>query len=184
MTRRGNRGDTLFWQALQLYAPSPEWAREGADLDPVSPGDDLDSSPQALSIDGELRFAARWCGGSGVASEVAGGSSNEVGSGALRPSPLQPTWADHPAAEQARLAAAYRVWVLETARRCLVGGVGKGARSSAADVGEAQVRAVVALAVEQREALAELRKMWTWGTAAVEGMRQTALGGGGVDERE
>jgi protein prenyltransferase alpha subunit repeat containing protein 1 len=75
------------------------------------------------------------------------------------------TWAERPAAEQARFAAAHDVWTLEVARR----------------FGRETTQAVTVGA--RGDALDALERWWPWGRAATAGMRETALGGGG-DELE
>ncbi len=74
---------------------------------------------------------------------------------------LHPSWAEHPAAEQARFAAAHALWALEAARRAGVRG------------------AVGAVGAERRAAAAEaLEATWPWGAAATRGMRAARVGGG------
>lgn len=156
--------------------------------------------PPPLSLAGELRFAARWSGGDRLLGGGSGGEDGVVGTAPSPPPPLplQPTWAENPAAEQARLAAGYRVWVLEAARRSLAlswttsttlvdrsGGGGReaGEEAGPSDAAAAAVRAAAdALAAEQRVALADLGRMWTWAPAAVAGMGETALGGLGGEK--
>ena len=74
------------------------------------------------------------------------------------------TWAERPAAEQARFAAAHDVWTLEVARR----------------FGRERTQAVTVGA--RRDALDALERWWPWGRAATAGMRETALGGGGDED--
>jgi hypothetical protein len=144
------------------------------------------AAPSPLSFASELRFAAQW---SEIWSTVEDGVARDghrVGrdEGAAvthhRNLPLQPTWAENPAAEQARLAAGYRVWVLEAARRSLETTMVRQERGGGGGLGEdaaAVTVAAAALAGEQRAALAALGRMWTWAPAAVAGMGESALGG-------
>jgi protein prenyltransferase alpha subunit repeat containing protein 1 len=75
--------------------------------------------------------------------------------------PLQPSWAEHPAAEQVRFAAAHVLWVLEAGRRFAVAGC-VGSEGAA-----------------KRKAAAEfLAVAWPWGEAASLGMRAARVGGG------
>ena len=74
---------------------------------------------------------------------------------------LHPSWAEHPAAEQARFAAAHALWALEAARRA-------GVRGAVGAAGAARRASAV-------EALAAA---WPWGAAATRGMRVARVGGG------
>jgi len=79
------------------------------------------------------------------------------------PSAVHPSWAEHPAAEQARFAAAHALWALEAARRAGVRG------------------AVGAAGAARRAAAAEaLAAAWPWGAAATRGMRRARIGGSGA----
>ena len=74
---------------------------------------------------------------------------------------LHPSWAEHPAAEQARFAAAHALWALEAARRAGVRGAVGAAGARAPGVGGGSAAAA-----------------WPWGAAATRGMRVARVGGG------
>ena len=102
------------------------------------------ASVAAPSVDDERTFARRMAGNAGETPP--------------------PTWAECPAAEQARFAAAHDVWTLEVARR----------------FGRETSQTVTVGA--RRDALDALERWWPWGRAATAGMRETALGGGGGED--
>ena len=112
------------------------------------------SSPprERVDLEGELAFAGRWLPGEGSEVEAAPSSVHAAA----------PEWAERPAVEQARLAAAHRLWTLEAAARF---GLATGLEAD-----ERRARATEALA-----------RVWPRGRRAAEGLgaRIRARGSGG-----
>jgi hypothetical protein len=126
---------------------------EGGGLSRGGGGGDVSSPPrERVDLEGELAFAGRWLPGEGSEAKAAPSSVHVAA----------PEWAERPAAEQARLAAAHRLWTLEAAARF---GLATGLEAD-----ERRARATEALA-----------RVWPRGRRAAEGLgaRIRARGSGG-----